>query len=193
MRLNVPINGKSNISALVDFGADEFYCGYLFNSNLFPKCILSRHKGKKANFKSLNLLCKMIKEIKILKKRVNVAINEHFFPENCMDNILFDVEKLLNSGVRGFIISDINLLIKIKSKFPESFLIASTGMHITNSKLVKFFKTLGIDRIVLSRHLSLSEIIEIIKLNPNMEFEMFIKNIDCANIDGFCSYVHGQI
>lgn len=193
MKLNVPINEKSNISDLVNLGVDQFYCGYLFNNGFYPRYILSRHKGEKANFKSLNSICKIVRVIKRLKKKVNIALNEHFFPEDCIDNILFDVERLLRVGAYSFIISDINLLIKIKNKFPASNLIASTGMHITNSKLVKFFKDLGINRIILSRHLRLSEIIEIIKSNPNMEFEIFIKNIDCTNIDGFCSYVHGDI
>ena len=193
MRLHVPINGNSNISRLAALGADGFYCGYLFRKDRLLNSVLSRHKGEKANFSSKEALSAAGKIISSLRKTLSIAINEHFFPKKFLPDILSDINDFLQMDMRYFIISDINLLLLVKKKHPEANLIASTGMHVMNSNLIRFLKKMGIDRIVLPRHLTLREMKEIIATNPKTEFEIFVKNIACANIDGFCSYLHGSI
>ena len=193
MEINVPINEKSNVLKLIELGADQFYLGYLLGSSFFPRGILSRHKDRKANFKSIEAASDSIQEIINAGKKVSITLNEYFYPESVLKEIMLDIKKLLNLGVSSFIVADINLLISARQKFPNLNLIASTTSHITNSKSVKFFKNFGIKRIVLPRNLLISEIKEIIGSDINMEFEIIVKNCDCANIEGLCSYLHGEI
>lgn len=193
MKLCVPINATSDTAKLIALGADEFYCGYLFQKKPYLNSVLSRHKGEKANFRSKEAIYETNKQITAAKKTLYITFNEHFFPKDIFPDIFTDIRGFLQNGINHFIISDINLLLLFKEKFPEAKLTASTGMHVMNSNTACFLKELGINRIILPRHLTLKEIIEMINTHPHLEFEIFLKNIACPNIDGFCSSLHGFI
>ena len=60
-----------------------------------------------------------------------------------------------------------------------------------NNAAVSFFRELGSKRIILPRHLTVSEIVELKKNAKGIEIEAFIMNEGCKNVDGFCEFLHG--
>ena len=178
-----------HVKELIGIGADEFYLGYR-NRLKFSEQILSRRSGIFPNFISTASTADAIRCVKENSKKVFVAINETFYPPAYIKQILVDIAKLRENGVDGFIIADVNLFLQIQESFPDLHLVASTVAHIFNSKALDFFKNLGAKRCIMPRQLTISEIKEIINNNQDMEFEIFIKNDECFNIDGICAYSH---
>jgi collagenase-like PrtC family protease len=61
-----------------------------------------------------------------------------------------------------------------------------------NSQTAKFYQNLGASGITIPRHLTISEIGEIVKDVSDIELCVFILNARCPNVDGFCTFLHIQ-
>jgi collagenase-like PrtC family protease len=66
-----------------------------------------------------------------------------------------------------------------------------TGGTALNSRTAKLYAGMGADRVILDRHLTVSEIRNIIESEPCIEYEAFIFRGLCPFIDGFCHFEHG--
>jgi len=183
---------EKDLAALMAAGADEFYLGY---ASRLPgaKEFQTRRYSFQANYPTLQTTESVIKQIRSQSKQVFVVFNEHFYTAEYQQQIIKDIKVLLQYGVTGFIIGDINLFLLVREKFPQSYIIGSIATHVINTQSAQHFKKMGFNRLVLDRHLTLPEIYEILRLNPDMEFELIIKNENCPNMDGLCTYVHGDI
>ncbi|MFR0985795.1 MAG: peptidase U32 family protein [Frisingicoccus sp.] len=79
-------------------------------------------------------------------------------------------------GLDGVLIQDFGLLSLLKESFPKLPVHASTQMTITGIEMAKWLEQQGMERIVLSRELSLEEI-KTIRQNTRMELEVFVRGI----------------
>lgn len=194
MKLQAPLNHSmwDHLPGLMKLGADEFYIGYI---NELPHAseILSRRQGTAANFPSIESAHRFIKKINSRNRRLFVCVNEHHYPEEYMQRLLEDMARFLDLGAFGFIISDINMIIKARRAFPDAYLVVSAGAHVGNARAAAFYADLGVSRIILPRHLDPDEMMEIIGSIPGLDFEVFVKNEDCPNMDGLCRYMHGRV
>lgn len=190
MLIYCPIKSEKEIQPLVDAGADIFYAGIksdiIFGNDIG---VANRRPWDYANFISKNELKIAINLIHKKNKKINITINEHFYSSKQISKIV----KFVNyfSSADGFIVVDINIIRTLKKEFPKIKLIASAGTHIINNETINFYKELGIKEIILPRHLKTKEIGKLINNHKNVDFKCFIKNEDCANIDGLCCYSHG--
>jgi putative protease len=122
---------------------------------------------------------------------VNLTLNEHYSTLKQYP-LLFDcVDRSLDAGVDAFILSDVAFLLSLKERYPEVKVHIGTGGTTFNSETAKFYQDLGVRRVILPRHLEIKEIQAIVENAPGMEFETFILNSRCANVDGFCTFQHG--
>ena len=177
---------------LIDNGVDEFYMGYLMDNVSFGKH-LSRRSGTKSNFESIETAIEAIRKIKKYNKSVFITFNQKYYLDEHIKKIISDTERLIEENIDAVIVSDINLIIKLRENFQKLKMIASTVRVSTNSNSMKFFEDLGISKFVLSAALRINEINEIIENNKDREFEIFIKNERCPNIDGLCNLSHEVI
>lgn len=189
MYINCPIKNYEEATKLINFKyINSFYGGVdskLIFNNYLP---LNRRPWKDANFLNLNELNKTIQLIHKKKKKFYLTINEHLYNEKEINLIL----KLLNKikKIDGLIVANLPLIIRL-NQIKKYKLIGSTGLHIFNDFSISFYKKHNIFNFIIPRHLKINEIKEIVKNNPDCNFECFIMNEDCANIDGLCYYVHG--
>lgn len=96
------------------------------------------------------------------------------------------VMELERIGVVGIIVSDPGY-IKIAKEFaPKLEIHISTQQSITNLETVKFYESLGVDRVVLARELNFNEIQEITN-NCSTEVEVFIHGAVCSSYSGRCT------
>lgn len=108
------------------------------------------------------------------------------------ENELLKVSKyLLNLyeiGVDAVIIQDIGLIKIIKENIPKLTIHASTQMNIHNIEGIKWAKSQGIKRIVLSREIELNELKELIKYahSQDIEIEIFGHGALCYSYSGHC-------
>lgn len=191
MKIHCPMNPEYEPHAeeLVALGASEFYLGYL-NNLKDSVSILSLRLSAHSNFPSLERAGEAIARIKSLGARAFITINGPFYPESFFDRIVSDAAELSKSGADGFIISDINIMLKIREALPDVYMIISSGAHLTNSGAIEFYRSLGAGRCILPRQLDPVEISRIVANCPDMDFEIFMKNEECAFMDGYCSYSH---
>jgi len=183
---------QKTVGLLDDFaeaGADEFYMGYR-NTDISNEDLFSRRFGELTNFDSIESVLAVCEKTVKLGAKSFVAINELFYPENWHDALIDDVVKLSAGGVSGFIVSDINLMIKLKKADSGLFIVLSSTAHVMNAKSAAFYRGLGADRIVLPRQLLPGEIAKIASSQKDCGHELIVINEECPYLEGVCSYCH---
>lgn len=89
------------------------------------------------------------------------------------------------AGTDAVIVQDVGMARLAKQIAPEMEVHGSTQMSITSHAGVEFARTLGVDRVVLARELSLAEIRKI-RQASDMELEVFVHGALCVSYSGQC-------
>ena len=168
-----PAGSLEKLKIALLYGADAVYFG-------------GRNYSLRANAKNLSL-----DEIKIacdyahnLGKKVYITINIVFHNED-VDGLVDYLKKLEECRVDAIIVSDplvINIVHENKINIPIHI---STQYSTVNYEAVKFWKSMGVERVVLGRETSREEIKEIID-KTGVEVETFVHGAMCASYSGRC-------
>ena len=170
VELLAPAGDLERLKIAFTYGADAVYLG----GNLF---------GLRAN--AVNFTLEEIKEGVIyahnLNKKVYVTVNIvlHDKELDLLDDYLKSLSEI---GVDAIIISDLGI-IPVAKKYNLDVHI-STQQSTLNKEAIKFYKKLGVTRVVLAREASKEEIEENVK--TGMEIEIFIHGAMCASYSGRC-------
>lgn len=159
--------------AAIHHGADAVYFGVpFFNA-----------RGRTTDF-TLEELKEMIDLCHLYGVKTNLAFNvvifQHEYPK-----VIEMLEKVLPMGPDAFIVQDLGLASLIRKMAPHQRIHASTQMTVTNPDAIKLLDDLKIDRFVLGRENSLSEIKEI-RANTDKELEVFVHGALCVAYSGQC-------
>lgn len=120
-----------------------------------------------------------------LKKKVYLTLNIVFHNED-MEGVEDYIKEVVEAGIDAFIVSDPFIISYMKENFPSVEVHLSTQNSTSNYEAVNYFKSEGIDRIVLARELSKGEIQEIIE-NTGVDIEVFIHGAMCTCFSGRCA------
>ncbi len=194
MKILTPLDNSEEVEDLVKAGADEFYCGIIseeWNKKYTPVASSNRREWASNNFKSFEELEKAVKIAHLHNKPVFLTLNAHFYTNKQYLLLLKDIQRAKNIGVDALIIADIALVLTLKKLGANKDIHMSTGSVTLNSETAKFYSELGAKRIILPRHLTINEIKDIVQNASGIEFETFIFNEGCFNLDGFCTFHHG--
>lgn len=193
MKILSPLDSKDEVKELIEAGAEEFFCGLLEEKwhKRYPVISINRRPAGKGHFRSFTDLREAVEIATEHGVPVYFTLNEHYYIDEQFDLVIEYAEQAVDSGVAGIILADYGLLSVLKRMNLPVKLLMGTGGTVFNSKTAKFYQMEGASGITLPRHLSLIEIKEIVKSNPQMEFSVFILNSRCVNIDGFCTFEHG--
>ena len=119
-----------------------------------------------------------------LNKKVYVTVNIVFHDEN-LDGLKDYLLYLNEINVDGIIASDIVVLKLIKDLKLKVKVILSTQASTLNSFTAQFYKSFGVDQIVLARE-ALTNDIKAIKEKTGLELECFVHGAMCMSISGKC-------
>ena len=119
-----------------------------------------------------------------LGKKVYVTVNIVFQNED-YEGLLDYLKELEKIKVDALIISDPSVIKIIKDNNLKLNIHISTQFSSANVEVVKFFKNLGAERVVLARELSKEEIKKIID-ETGVEIETFIHGAMCSSYSGRC-------
>jgi putative protease len=86
----------------------------------------------------------------------------------------------------ALIMSDPGLIDMVRETWPEQAVHLSVQSNTVNWAAVRFWKKLGLTRIILSRELSLEEVAEIRQQCPDIELEVFVHGALCIAYSGRC-------
>ncbi|WP_028308571.1 DUF3656 domain-containing U32 family peptidase [Desulfitibacter alkalitolerans] len=170
-----PAGGAEALVAGVENGADAVYLGgHLFNARQYA-----------SNFSNEDLK-KAVTYCHAKGVKVYVTVNTLVFNnelEEVMDYLYF----LYSIGVDAVIVQDLGLLLIIKEILPGLPVHASTQMTIHNQFGANYLHTRGVERVVLARELSISDIREIHK-KSDIELEIFVHGALCISYSGQCLF-----
>lgn len=96
------------------------------------------------------------------------------------------MDRVVPLGADAYIMSDPGLIDLIKERHPQIEVHLSTQANNTNWAQARFWKKLGVTRMILARELSLAEIKEIAEKNPDTETEVFVHGAMCMAYSGRC-------
>jgi putative protease len=188
-----PIDTVKEVDKIIEAGADELYCGVLTPDwhNKYIAGSMNRRPGGGANFTSLSELETCVDKAYNRGVPVFLTLNEHYYTEKQYQFLLEFIAELEDIGVSALIIADLALLLTLRKTHLDVKTIISTGGNTFNSQTAAFYKELGASRIILPRHLTIEELGNIVESVKDVEFEVFILNSRCPNIDGLCTFHHG--
>jgi U32 family peptidase len=105
---------------------------------------------------------------------------------NKVKTYLRDMQAIIDMGPDALIMADPGLIMLVRESWPEMPVHLSVQANTMNWAAVKFWQSIGISRIILSRELSLDEIEEIRQRCPDMELEVFVHGALCIAYSGRC-------
>lgn len=154
------------------YGADAVYAG-------------GRDFGLRANAKNFSLeeLNEATKYAHSLGKKFYVTVNIVFHDDN-IDGLDDYLKYLAEIKVDGIIASDIVVIKRVKELNLDINICLSTQASLLNSRTVKFWKSLGVTRVVLAREASREDIKRI--KETGIEVEVFIHGAMCTSFSGKC-------
>ena len=86
----------------------------------------------------------------------------------------------------AMIMSDPGLIMIVRETWPEMEIHLSVQANTVNSAAVKFWKSVGVSRVILSRELSLDQVAQIRQECPDTELEVFVHGALCIAYSGRC-------
>ena len=99
---------------------------------------------------------------------------------------LADMAPVIALKPDALIMADPGLIDMIRETWPEMPVHLSVQANTVNYAAVRFWKKLGIQRVILSRELSLDQVAEIRQECPDMELEVFVHGALCIAYSGRC-------
>lgn len=168
-----PAGSLERLKIALLYGADAVYIG-------------GRNYSLRANAKNFSLdeIREACEYAHKLNKRVYVTVNIVFHNED-VDGLVDYLRELEKCVVDAIIVSDplvINIVYENNINIPIHI---STQYSTVNYEAVKFFKSMGVERVVLGREISREEIKEIID-KTGVEVETFVHGAMCASYSGRC-------
>ncbi len=97
-----------------------------------------------------------------------------------------DMTPIVEMNPDAFIMADPGLIMMVREQWPDLPIHLSVQANTVNWATVKFWQSVGVKRVILSRELSLDEIAEIRDKCPDMELEVFVHGALCIAYSGRC-------
>ncbi|WP_374574486.1 tRNA 5-hydroxyuridine modification protein YegQ [Acinetobacter sp.] len=169
-----PAGSLKNMRYAFAYGADAVYAGQ-------PRYSL---RVRNNAFDHDNLQTG-IAEAHALGKKFYVVVNIQ--PHNSkLKNFIRDLAPVVAMNPDALIMSDPGLIMMVRENFPDVPVHLSVQANAVNWATVKFWKNMGLTRVILSRELSIEEIEEIKNNVPDMEIEVFVHGALCMAYSGRC-------
>jgi putative protease len=174
LEILAPAGSPEKLKYAIQYGADAVYCG-------LPDFSMRR----RINSFSEKSLAEAVKFTHAKKKKIYVTVNT--YPHNPQfPPIIKHLEFLAKIKPDAIIISDPGVLVLAKKHAPHIPVHLSTQANAINWRAVKFWIDQGVERIILAREVTLSEVKEICKKVPKAELECFVHGAMCMSYSGRC-------
>jgi len=173
--LLAPAGTMKNLEYAIAYGADAVYAG-------MPRYSL---RVRNNDFSNYDTLATGIETVHAAGKRFYLACN--VLPHNSkVKTFMDDITSVVALNPDALIMADPGLIMQVRERWPDLPVHLSVQANTVNYAGVKFWQSLGLKRIILSRELSLDEVEEIRQQCPDMELEVFVHGALCIAYSGRC-------
>ena len=189
MKILSPLRSVSEVGPLKTAGADEFYCGLAPPGwkKKFGADWTNRRHPDSAGVLDEQALREIISAAGSVP--VHVTLNSPHYPRGAVQMLAEYGTRLLQElGVCALIVADMDLLLALIERGHAADLHLSSLATSTNAASARFFRELGVSRIILPRHLTLAEIDRCVI--DGVGFEAFLINDGCVFEEGLCATTH---
>ncbi len=175
LELLTPAGDFEKLKFALVFGSDAVYAGQ-------PQFSL---RSRENSFKISNDIADAIEYTHSKNKKFYLASN--IIPHN---NKIEAFQKSLSEFIEmkpdALIMTDPGIIHFVRQNFPKQDIHLSVQANCTNWSTAKFWRDLGIKRIILSRELNIREISLIHEKVPDLELEVFVHGAICMAYSGRC-------
>lgn len=169
-----PAGTLRNMRYAYAYGADAVYAG-------MPRYSL---RVRNNDFLEDNLRIG-IAEAHALGKQLFVAVNA--MPHGAkLKTFMDDIAPVIEMRPDALIMADPGLIMLVRQHWPDMPIHLSVQANTVNAAGVQFWKSVGVERVILSRELSLDEVAEIRDACPDTEIEVFVHGALCIAYSGRC-------
>ncbi|OGB43112.1 MAG: U32 family peptidase [Burkholderiales bacterium RIFOXYC2_FULL_59_8] len=173
--LLAPAGSLAMLDTALAFGATAIYAGQ-------PRYSL---RVRNNDFGDIDVLKQGINNTHAKGARFFLVSN--IFPHgNKIRHYLDNMAPVIALKPDAMIMSDPGLIMMVRETWPEMEIHLSVQANTVNSAAVRFWKTVGIHRVILSRELSLDQVAEIRQACPDTELEVFVHGALCIAYSGRC-------
>ena len=173
--LLAPAGSLTMLETAFAFGATAVYAGQ-------PRYSL---RVRNNDFGELATLQKGIERAHALGNKFYLVSN--IYPhDNKLKSYVANMNPVIALKPDAMIMSDPGLIMMAREAWPEMEIHLSVQANTVNSAAVKFWKSAGIARVILSRELSLDQVAHIRQECPDTELEVFVHGALCIAYSGRC-------
>ena len=173
--LLAPAGSLAMLRTAFEFGADAIYAGQ-------PRYSL---RVRNNDFGKIEVLQQGIDTAHGLGKKFYLVSN--LLPHGAKTRTYIkDMSPVVALGPDALIMSDPGLIMMAREAWPDMPIHLSVQANTVNGASAKFWRSVGISRVILSRELSFDEIEEVRQDCPEMELEVFVHGALCIAYSGRC-------
>ena len=173
--LLAPAGSLAMLETALAFGANAIYAGQ-------PRYSL---RVRNNDFGDIEVLAQGMKRTKEQGARFFLVSN--IFPHgNKIKNYIANMAPVIALQPDAMIMSDPGLIMMVRETWPEMEIHLSVLANTVNAAAVRFWKSVGVKRVILSRELSLEQVEQIRQDCPDTELEVFVHGALCIAYSGRC-------
>jgi putative protease len=173
--LLAPAGSLKMAQAAFDYGANAIYCGQ-------PRYSLRVRNNEFGDLDKLGAAIGLAHE-----RGGQCYVVSNIYPRNAkLKTYLADMAPVVALKPDALIMADPGLMLMIRETWPDMPIHLSVQANTVNHAAVRFWQSVGVTRVILSRELSLDEIGEIRQACPDMELEVFVHGALCVAYSGRC-------
>jgi len=173
--LLAPAGSLKMAQAAFDFGANAIYCGQ-------PRYSLRVRNNEFGDLDKLGAAIDLAHQ-----HHGQCYVVSNIYPHNAkLKTYLADMAPVVALGPDALIMADPGLMLMIRETWPDMPIHLSVQANTVNYAAVRFWQSVGVTRVILSRELSLDDIAEIRQQCPEMELEVFVHGALCVAYSGRC-------
>jgi putative protease len=173
--LLAPAGSLRMAATALDFGANAIYAGQ-------PRYSLRVRNNEFGQIENLAAGVELVHQ-----RGGKFYVVSNIIPHNAkLKTYLEDMAPVVALQPDALIMADPGLMAMVRETWPEMPIHLSVQANTVNYAAVRFWRSLGISRVILSRELSLDEIAEIRQECPDIELEVFVHGALCVAYSGRC-------
>jgi collagenase-like PrtC family protease len=189
MKILAPLRSSDEVAPLCEAGAQEFYCGMVPPgwAQRFGQAAVHRRNNRSAGVPDLDDMRRIVELAH--PRPVFATLNAPSYPAGAVPLLVEFGRRLLDeAGVAALIVAEWELLLALCEAGLASRLHISSLASCRNHGAAAFYRSLGVARVILPRHMTLREI-EATAI-PGLEWEVFLLNDGCVFEEGICATTH---
>ncbi len=173
--LLAPAGSLAMLETALAFGANAIYAGQ-------PRYSL---RVRNNDFGDIEVLAQGMRRTREQGARFFLVSN--IFPHgNKIKNYIANMAPVIALQPDAMIMSDPGLIMMVRETWPEMEIHLSVQANTVNAAAVRFWKSVGVKRVILSRELSLDQVEQIRQDCPDTELEVFVHGALCIAYSGRC-------